>query len=298
VSEYPDIMLYLHALTPRVVDQTLQRIVVRGPALLRSTEPPLTDAFGKRVVGLRRIGKRIVFELEGNLFLVLHLMIAGRLQWREPSAKLNRKSGQASFEFANGHLHLTEASSHKRTSLFVVIGEPGLADHDPGGLEVLESSLDQFAEALARENHTIKRSLTDPTLFSGIGNAYSDEILHRAKLSPFKQSGGLGDEEVQRLYEATREVLVEWRNLLIDQFEDDFPKKVTAFRPEMAVHGKYGEPCPVCGSSVQRIVYAKNETNYCPTCQTEGRLLADRSLSRLLKSDWPKTLEELEERRR
>jgi formamidopyrimidine-DNA glycosylase len=244
---------------------------------------------------LSRLGKRIVFELEDDLFLIIHLMTAGRLHWREPGAKIPKKYGLASFDFPSGTLLLTEAGTKKRASLHLVRGSAALKEHDPGGLEVLEADLAAFCETLARENHTLKRSLTDPHLFSGIGNAYSDEILHRARLSPVKQTRQLTDEEIARLYEATRATLNEWVERLRQETGPGFPEKVTAFRPAMAVHGKYRKPCPVCGSPVQRIVYAENETNYCAQCQTGGRLLADRSLSRLLKEDWPRTLEELEE---
>jgi formamidopyrimidine-DNA glycosylase len=279
-----------------VVGSTLERIRLSSPFVVRSVEPPLTHAFGTRVEGLRRIGKRIVFVLSGDLFLVIHLMIAGRFRWKDRGAKVPGKLGLAAFDFTRGTLLLTEASTRKRAAIHLVRGEAALAAFDAGGLEVLDASLDAFRAALGRERHTIKRSLTDPHLFAGIGNAYSDEILHRARLSPVAMSDRLSDEEIARLHEATRATLTEWTARLRAQVGAGFPERVTAFRPEMAVHGRYREPCPVCGSPVQRIVHAENESNYCPTCQTGGKLLADRSLSRVLKADWPKTLEELDER--
>jgi formamidopyrimidine-DNA glycosylase len=253
-------------------------------------------AEGRAVVGVRRIGKRIAIALEGELFLVLHLMISGRLRWREKDAKIPAKIGLAAFDFPSGSLLLTEASSKKRASLHLIQGEGGLREFDRGGVELLEADLAAFSDALSRENHTLKRALTDPRLFSGIGNAYSDELLHRARLSPVKLTSQLSREEIQRLYQAARETLRDWTSRLREEVGQGFPENVTAFREGMAVHGRYGEPCPVCGSRVQRIVYAENETNYCPQCQTGGKLLADRALSRLLKSDWPRTAEELEER--
>jgi formamidopyrimidine-DNA glycosylase len=265
--------------------------------LLRTAEPPLSSAFGREVVGFERIGKRIAMRLEGDLFLVLHLMIAGRLKLVAPRAVLPAKVGSAAFDFDRATVILTEASSHKRAQLHIAQGRAALAEFDRGGIEVLESDLGAFREALLRENHTLKRALTDPRLLSGIGNAYSDEILHRARLSPVKLTHKLGDHELSTLFAACREVLVEWTDRLRAEASGGWPQKVTAFRPEMAVHGRYGEPCPVCGGKVQRIAHANNETNYCPTCQTEGKLLADRSLSRLLRKDWPKTLTELEERK-
>jgi formamidopyrimidine-DNA glycosylase len=298
VPELPDVQIYLEALEERALGRTLERIRLRSPFLLRSVEPPLETAFGRRVVGLRRLGKRIVFELEEDLYLVLHLMIAGRLHWREPGAALAGKTALAAFDFAAGSLVLTEAGSKKRAALHVARGEAALRRHDPGGLEPLELDLAAFAAALRRENHTLKRALTDPTLFSGIGNAYSDEILHRARLSPLKRTDQLGDAEVERLHAAVQSTLGEWVARLREARSGGFPEKVTAFRPGMAVHGRFGQPCPVCGAPVQRILYAENEANYCARCQTGGRLLADRVLSRLLKGDWPRTLEELEERRR
>jgi formamidopyrimidine-DNA glycosylase len=262
---------------------------------VRTFAPPLSSTFGKKVVAVRRLGKRIVMGVEGDLFLVLHLMIAGRLRWKPVGAPIPGKLGLASFDFPNGALLLTEASTRKRASLHVVQGEDALRDFQRGGIEVFQASLDAFREALVRENHTVKRALTDPRLFSGIGNAYSDEILHAARLSPVKRTTQMKDDEVERLFEATKSTLALWTQTLRDEAKDDFPEKVTAFRDGMAVHGKYGKPCPVCGAPVQRIRYADNETNYCARCQTGGKLLADRGLSRLLHEDWPRTLEELEE---
>ncbi|MHB8874711.1 MAG: Fpg/Nei family DNA glycosylase [Myxococcaceae bacterium] len=297
MPEYPDVTVYLECLKPRVLGQPLEAVRLKSPFVLRSVEPPIKEAAGKKVVGLRRLGKRVVLELEGGLFLVVHLMIAGRLHWKPRGARAAGKIDLAAFDFPTGTLVLTEASSKKRASLLLVRGEGALSALNPGGLEVMESSLAQFTEALGRENHTLKRSLTDPRLFSGIGNAYSDEILHRARLSPVKLSSQLEGEEIARLHSAVKEVLSEWTVRLRQQAGEGFPEKVTAFRQEMAVHGRYRLPCPVCGSPVQRIAYAENETNYCPVCQTGGKLLADRGLSRLLKGDWPKSLDELEERR-
>jgi formamidopyrimidine-DNA glycosylase len=298
VPELPDIQLYLHALGPRVVGHTIENVRLASPFLIRSIDPPLDSIRGRTIVALRRLGKRIVFELEGDTFLVVHLMIAGRFRWKPPQAPIPGKVGLLALDFAHGTLVLTEAGTKRRASLHVVQGEDALSRHDPGGLEVLETDFAAFDEALRRDNHTLKRALTDPHLFSGIGNAYSDEILHAARLSPFKQTAGLTDEESHRLYDATRATLTTWTERLQAQTGDDFPEKVTAFREGMAVHGRYGKPCPVCGSPVQRIVYADNEANYCVTCQTGGRLLADRSLSRLLRADWPRTLDELERRKR
>jgi formamidopyrimidine-DNA glycosylase len=297
MPELPDIELYLSALRPRVLGDPLEKVRLASPFVLRTVTPPIRGAEGRRVVELRRLGKRIVFALEGGWFLIVHLMISGRFQWKDHGAKIPGRLGLAAFDFPNGTLLLTEASTQKRASIHLAEGEAALASFDRGGLEPLDAGLAQFRDALVRENHTLKRSLTDPRLFSGIGNAYSDEILHRAQLSPVKLSQSLADEDVARLHRATREVLIEWRERLRAQFGERWPDKVTAFRPEMAVHGKYGEPCPVCGTKVQRIVHAANETNYCPRCQTGGRLLADRALSKLLKQDWPKTIDELEERR-
>jgi len=298
VPELPDILAYLTALAPRVAGKRLEGVRLGNPFLLRSIAPPLSEAAGKTVLGLERIGKRIVFELEGGLFLVLHLMVAGRLHWRKRGGKVGGRGAIAAFDFDDGSLVLSEASTKKRASLHLARGRPALAEFDRGGLEVLESDLPRFREALARESHTLKRALTDPRLFSGIGNAYSDEILHRAKLSPGKLTRRLSDEESARLHAATRAVLGEWSDRLGAEARIAFPEKVTAFREGMAVHGRYGKPCPVCGTPVQRIVYAENEANYCPTCQTGGKLLADRALSQLLRGDWPKTLEELEERKK
>lgn len=294
MPELPDIQVYLTALEPRVLNRTLVAIRISNPFLLRSVDPPPTAAEGSRVRELRRLGKRLVFGLEHDLFLVLHLMIAGRLRWKPAGAKLPGRSGLATFDFTDGTLILTEAGSKRRASLFLVRGEAALAEHDRGGLEVLETDADQFRHRLLLERHTLKRSLTDPRLFSGIGNAYSDEILHRAKLSPFKLTTDLTDDEYAALFAATREVLREWIQRLQEETGDGFPGKVTAFRPEMAVHGRFGKPCPACGAPVQRIVYAETEANYCACCQTSGRILADRLLSRLLKDDWPRRLEDLE----
>jgi formamidopyrimidine-DNA glycosylase len=298
MPELPDVVVYIEALERCIGGQTLQRIRLASPFLLRSVDPPIAEAFRKRVLGLRRRGKRIVIDLEDDLHLVIHLMVAGRFHWKPPGAAVARKLGLAAFDFPTGTLLLTEAGTKKRASLHLVRCEENLKEHERGGLEVLDSDLVAFRESLTRENHTLKRSLTDPRLFSGIGNAYSDEILHAAKLSPVKQTRQLSDEEIERLYNATRNTLAEWVERLRRDAKENFPEKVTAFRKEMAVHGKYKKPCPVCGSPVQRIVYAENETNYCATCQTGGRLLADRALSRLLKADWPKTLEEMEELRK
>jgi formamidopyrimidine-DNA glycosylase len=296
VPELPDIVVYLEALERRVSGQLLEGVRLGSPFLLRSVDPPLSAVRGRRVEGLRRLGKRLVFALEEDLFLVLHLMIAGRLRWKQAGAKIPGRLGLAAFDFPGGTLLLTEAGSKKRASLHVVRGEAGLAPFRRGGLEVLEASPEEFADALRRENHTLKRALTDPRLFSGIGNAYSDEILHRARLSPMQLTGKLSGADVERLREAAMATLTEWTDRLRREAGDGFPEKVTAFREGMAVHGRYRKPCPACGTAVQRIVYAANECNYCPRCQTEGRLLADRALSRLLKDDWPRTIEELEER--
>jgi len=297
MPELPDIVAYLAALEPRILGRRLEKIRIASPFLLRSIEPPLREAGGKKVLGLSRIGKRIVIALEGKLFLLLHLMIAGRLHWKPAGARLSGRNVLAAFDFSEGTLLVTEASSKKRASLHLVRGKEALRAHDPGGLEVLDATFEAFRQALLRESHTVKRALTDPRLFSGVGNAYSDEILHRARLSPAKLTRRLTQEETDRLYHASRETLEFWSRRFLAAAEKTFPEKVTALRDGMAVHGRYGKPCPVCGSPVQRIVYAENESNYCATCQTGGRLLADRALSQLLKSDWPKTLEELEERR-
>jgi formamidopyrimidine-DNA glycosylase len=295
VPELPDITTYIDALTTRVVGRELLSLDVNSSFLLRTVDPPLQSVGGKTVRGLRRIGKRIAFALDDDLFIVLHLMIAGRLHWLEPGARLTRnQSLLAAFMFPNGTLTLTEAGSKKRASLHLARGEAALKQFERGGIEPLESSVERFSERLRSENHTIKRSLTDPRLFSGIGNAYSDEILHRARMSPAKLTSRMSDEEIARVFAATQEVLREWVARMSDQAGGAFPEKVTAFRPEMAVHGKYNQPCPVCGTLVQRIRYADNETNYCPRCQTDGKLLADRAFSRLLKQDWPKRIEDLE----
>ena len=293
MPELPDITVYIEALASRVVGQPLERIRIAKPFLLRSVDPPISAAEGKRVTGLRRMGKRIVLELEEDLFLVIHLMIAGRLKWLPAGGKVPGKIGLAAFDFPNGTLIFTEAGSKRRASLWLVRGEQSLEQFDRGGLEVLDADVAAFTERLIQENHTLKRSLTDLRLFSGIGNAYSDEILHRARISPIKHTRRLSEGEVQRLFDATRAVLVEWTERLRRESKGDFPAKVTAFRDEMAVHGKFGKPCPVCGTPVERIRYADNETNYCPRCQTDGKLLADRALSRLLKQDWPKSIDEL-----
>jgi formamidopyrimidine-DNA glycosylase len=297
MPELPDILLYLHALTPRIVGRRVTGVRLANPFLLRSVDPPLSSIEGRKIVGLRRLGKRIVLEVEGELFLVFHLMIAGRFRWRPAGASIPGKVGLFALDFDEGTLILTEAGSKRQASLHVVRGVDALAQHDRGGLEVMEADLPAFAEALQRENHTLKRALTDPHLFSGIGNAYSDEILHAARMSPFKQTGGMTDEEIRRLYDAVRLTLSRWTARLQRETGDAFPEKVTAFREGMAVHGRYRQPCPDCGAPVQRVVYAANEANYCANCQTGGRLLADRSLSRLLKDDWPRTLDELERRR-
>lgn len=293
MPELPDITVYIEALGARIVGQTLERIRIPKPFLLRSVDPPLSAADGKRVVGIRRMGKRIVVELDEDLFLVIHLMIAGRLRWVPAGTKVPGKIGLAAFDFSNGTLILTEAGTKRRASLWLVRGEEGLQQFERGGLEVLDATRDEFAERLQRENHTLKRSLTDPRLFSGVGNAYSDEILHRARLSPIKHTNKLTDDEISRLFDATREILIEWTERLRQEAKGEFPTGVTAFRDEMAVHGKFGKPCPVCGTPVQRIRYADNETNYCPRCQTDGRLLADRALSRLLREDWPRSIDEM-----
>ena len=294
MPELPDVALYVEHLTARLASAKLVSARVVSPNLLRTAEPPLSSAEGRIVRGVRRMGKRIVVALEGDLFLVFHLMIAGRFHWREVGAKLPGRVGLAAFEFSPGTLILTEAGAKQRASLHVVEGETDLEALDPGGLEPLDASLDEFRAALTRESHTLKRALTDPHIFSGIGNAYSDEILHRARLSPLRLSRKLADGEVEQLWRATRVTLSLWLDRLRMEAGDSFPEEVTAFREGMAVHGRYKQPCPECGSPIQRIVYAEHETNYCAKCQTEGRLLADRSLSRLLHDDWPKTLEELE----
>jgi formamidopyrimidine-DNA glycosylase len=297
VPELPDIELYRSALAQRVVGRRLERVRLQSISLLRSVDPPLAELAGLTCVGVERLGKRVVLALEGELFLVIHLMIAGRLRWRPLGAKLQRRYAHAGFDFANGTLLLTEAGTQKRATLHTVRGRAALAAHDPGGIDVLACSAAAFAAALTRERHTLKRTLTDPHVFSGIGNAYSDEILHAARLSPVQMTTGLSAEEIARLFAATRSTLSEWTARLRAQAGDAFPEEVTAFRPEMAVHGKFRQPCPVCGAPVQRILHAESETNYCARCQTGGRVLADRALSQLLRRDWPRTLEELEARR-
>lgn len=296
MPELPDVVVYIECLRPRLEGQVLEGVRIPSPFLVRTVDPPIFEAEGKPVVGVRRIGKRIVFCFPNELFLVLHLMIAGRLHWKGCRAKLPGKAGLAAFDFLTGTLTLTEAGTKKRASLHVVRGESTLSSLDPRGLEVLDANEASFREVLMRENHTLKRALTDPRLFSGIGNAYSDEILHRARLSPLALSGKLNNTELKQLFRATRETLIEWTERLCLEAGHGFPEKVTAFRDGMAVHGRFGKPCPVCGTAVQRIVYAENETNYCPRCQTGGKVLADRSLSRLLKQDWPRSIEELEEK--
>jgi formamidopyrimidine-DNA glycosylase len=286
LPELPDIAVYLESLERRILGARLLRVRLLSPFLLRTAVPPIATAEGKKVLALRRLGKRIVLQLEGDLFLVIHLMIAGRLQWN------SKRKGLAVLEFDTGNLTVTEAGTKRRASLHLVQGESALAAMDPGGIDVFRADLRTFAESLTTENHTVKRALTDPHLFSGIGNAYSDEILHRARLSPFAQTKDLSEAEVLRLHEAAKETLNQWTERLRRQTGEGFPEKVTAFREEMAVHGRYGKPCPVCGAPVQRIVYAENETNYCARCQTGGRILADRALSRLLKKSWPRSLDE------
>ena len=297
MPELPDVTVYLEHLRSRTQGQVLEKVDIASPFLLRTFDPPLSEVEGRRVKDLLRVGKRIVWLFENKIYLVLHLMIAGRLHWKPPGSKIAGKIGLAAFRFSEGTLTLTEAGSKKRASLHIVRGQDALAQLDPGGLEVLEADLKAFTAALKRENHTLKRSLTDPHLFSGIVNAYSDEILHAAGLSPLALTQRLSDEEITRLFEATRKMLVDWTDRLRQEAGKDFPEGVTAFREGMAVHGRYGKPCPVCGTAIQRIVYAENETNYCPRCQTGGKVLADRSLSRLLKDDWPRTMEELEAKR-
>jgi formamidopyrimidine-DNA glycosylase len=293
MPELPDITVYVEALARRIAGETLERVRIQAPFLLRTFDPPIEAVLGKTVREIRRVGKRIAVGLDDDLWIVLHLMIAGRLAWKPRGAKLGGKIALAAFDFPTGSLVLTEAGTKRRASLHVLRGEGALRTQDPGGLEPLSATFEQFETVLRVQNHTLKRSLTDPRLFSGIGNAYSDEILHRARLSPLALSQKLTRTDAQRLYTATREVLLEWVERLRAETGDGFPEKVTAFRPGMAVHGRFGEPCPVCGAPVQRIRYADNETNYCPRCQTESRILADRSLSRLLKDDWPRHLDEL-----
>jgi formamidopyrimidine-DNA glycosylase len=295
MPELPDITVYVESLGVRIRGQRLEGIRLGNPFIVRTVDPPLSSTFGKTVEGVERIGKRVILALEGELFIVIHLMIAGRLHWKKPKSKIPGRVGHAGFDFFNGTLLLTEASTKKRASIHLVKGRTALAVFDRGGLEPLDSSLNSFRAALTLENRTLKRALTDPRLFSGIGNAYSDEILHRARLSPLILTQKLSDEEVVRLHNATTSTLNEWIERLRRETGREFPEKVTAFREEMAVHGKFGKPCPVCGTKVQRIVYAENEANYCPRCQTGGKMLSDRSLARLLKGDWPKTIDELEE---
>jgi formamidopyrimidine-DNA glycosylase len=293
MPELPDIEVYLATLRERILGRTLESVHLRNPFLLRTAVPPIADAAGRRVTDLRRLGKRVVIGLDGELFLVIHLMIAGRLHWREPGAKREPRNVLAAFAFDDGTLFLTEAGSKRRASLHVVAGEDALAALDPGGIDVISIPEAEFAAAIRAGNHTLKRALTDPRTFSGIGNAYSDEILHAAKLSPMTLTSRLSDVEIERLFGATRETLAAWTKRLRDQAGTGFPEKVTAFHDDMAVHGRYGKPCLVCGAPVQRIVYADNETNYCARCQTGGKLLADRALSRLLHDDWPKNIDEL-----
>jgi len=297
MPELPDIVLYLEALRPRIVGQRVDGVRLASPFLLRSIEPALATIEGRTVLDLHRLGKRIVIEGEGELFLVFHLMIAGRFRWKPANTRIPGKVGLMALDFATGTLLLTEAGSRRQASLHVIHGRDALAGHNPGGLEVLEADFAAFDAVLRSENHTLKRALTDPRLFSGIGNAYSDEILHAAPLSPFKQTHALSEDEARRLFQSTRLTLSVWIERLRQQARGEFPDKVTAFHDEMAVHGRYGKPCPDCGTPVQRVVYAANEANYCAACQTGGRLLADRSLSRLLRDDWPRTLEELERRK-
>lgn len=296
MPELPDITIYLDALSTRVLGRPLERVDLVSPFVLRSVEPPLTACHGTRVAGLRRLGKRIVLALDGELFLVMHLMIAGRLRWRGPGAKLARRSTLAALVFDSGTLVLTEAGATRRASLHLVRGEDALRTFDRGGLEVFEASASAFEARLRSENHTVKRALADPRLFSGIGNAYSDEILHRARVSPLLLTGRMTGEQAARLYAAAQAVLREWIARLRAETGDTWPEKVTAFREGMAVHGRFRQPCPVCGAPVQRIRYADNETNYCAGCQTSGKLLADRGLSRLLKADWPRSLDQMDER--
>ncbi len=306
MPELPDILLYLHALHPRIVGRRVTGARLATPFLLRSVDPPLSAVEGKTIVGLRRLGKRIVLEAEGpgpsaaegGLFLVFHLMIAGRFRWRPPGTAIPGKVGLFALDFEHGTLILTEAGTKRQASLHVVQGRDALARYDPGGIDVMNADLPAFVEALRRDNHTLKRALTDPHVFSGIGNAYSDEILHAARLSPFKQTSTMTDEDARRLYDAVQVTLMQWTAKLQGEAGDEFPENVTAFREGMAVHGRYRQPCPDCGAPVQRVVYAANEANYCANCQTGGRLLADRSLSRLLREDWPRTLDELEQRRK
>ncbi len=295
MPELPEIVTYIEALQPRIGNEVLEDVRIRSFSLLRTFDPPIESVFGKRLVELRRLGKRIVFGFEDEIFIVLHLMVAGRLHWHDERKSIPAKVGLAAFDYASGTLLLTEAGSKRRASLHVVSGEAALAALDPGGIELTRATVDEFAAALLAERHTLKRALTDARRISGIGGALADEILHRAKLSPMQMNSNLTADEVAGLYAACVSTLEDWIEIRRSDVGDGFPEKVTAFHPKMAVHGKYGEPCPVCGTSVQRIVYASRETNYCPGCQTDGRILADRSLSRLLKDDWPKTIEDLED---
>jgi formamidopyrimidine-DNA glycosylase len=294
MPELPDVELYCHALRSRITGRALERVRLASPFVLRSVEPSIDAVEGKRVIEVRRLGKRIVLALEEDLYIVMHLMIAGRLRWKPPGHKIPGRLGLGAFDFESGTLLLTEASKKKRAALHLCRGLGALRMHDPGGIEPLDADHRRFRDQLVEWNHTVKRALADPRIFSGIGNAYSDEILHRAKVSPLTWTQRLTEEEIRRVFDATQDVLTEWVARLVDQQGDEFPEKVTAFRPEMAAHGKYGQPCPTCGDPIQRIVFADRETNYCATCQTGGKLLADRALSRLLKGDWPRSLEELE----
>jgi formamidopyrimidine-DNA glycosylase len=293
MPELPDVTVYVELIAAKTVGRNIERVRIASPFVVRSVDPPMRDVEGKAVRDVRRIGKRIAIGLDDDLWMVIHLMIAGRFRWIKPGAKIPGRLGLAAFDFENGTLLLTEAGTQRRASITLVRGEAALAEIDRGGVEPLEVSEETFAERLTRENHTLKRSFTDPTLFSGIGNAYSDEIFHRARISPIKLTSRLTPDDIKRLYVATRDVLTEWTNRLREEAGGEFPAKVTAFHDEMAVHGRYGKPCPVCGTPVQRIRYASNETNYCARCQTDGKLLADRALSRLLKQDWPKSIDEL-----
>jgi formamidopyrimidine-DNA glycosylase len=294
VPELPDIVNYIEHLATRILGKPIVAVEIANPFVLRSVTPPIASVVGRKVVDLRRMGKRVVLGVEGDLFIVIHLMIAGRLRWRPPGKRLPGKLALAAFSFSDGTLFLSEAGSTRRASIYVVSGEDALSQFDRGGLEVLDAELGAFSARLRSENHTLKRSLTDPRLFSGIGNSYSDEILHRARLSPLALTSRLSGEEIERLFDATRSTLLEWTARLREESGDEFPEKVTAFREGMAVHGRFGQPCPVCGTPVQRIRYKSNETNYCARCQTGGRLLADRGLSRLLKQDWPRSIDEVE----
>jgi formamidopyrimidine-DNA glycosylase len=297
MPELPDIAAYIGALSPRIIGHRLERLRIANPFLVRTIAPSPAALEGRHILSLARLGKRIVFGFEADLFAIVHLMIAGRFRWRPPGAAIPGKIGLAAFDFDNGTLLLTEAGSRRQASLHIVFGPEAVRGFDPGGLEVLEASIDEFAARLTRHNHTLKRALTDPHIFSGIGNAYSDEILHAAKLSPMKLTSSLTREEITRLFEATTTTLTLWTRRLLDEAAEGFPEKVTAFRDGMAVHGRYGKPCPACAAPIQRIVYARNEANYCSRCQTGGKLLSDRALARLLKDDWPRTLDELEARR-